>query len=186
MPSPSGSSSRRRRPVVCGSSPWIFRESVRRSDTLPAREDVMPASRMMTTRRVARALHGAVALLLAGCASDGGPATAFRPITGPGTCPVSPAALPAADVTVTLDPTQRFQTIQGFGTTQRLFDDPHTTETFDAVTRRATATPPAEEQARILDALYVDLGLTRVRFHPEGLETVNDNADPLSTDLSKF
>jgi O-glycosyl hydrolase len=147
----------------------------------------MPASRVMTTQSVARALHhGALALMLAACASDGGAATAFRPITGPGTCPVSPVALPATDVTVTLDPTQRFQTIQGFGTTQRLFDDPHTTETFDAVTRRASATPPAGDQAKILDALYVDLGLTRVRFHPEGLETVNDNADPLSTDLSKF
>jgi O-glycosyl hydrolase len=98
----------------------------------------------------------------------------------------APAALPTADVTVTLDPAQRFQTIDGFGTSQRLFDDPHTTETFDPGTRRAAAIPSASEQGRILDALYRDLGLTRVRVHPEGVEPVNDNADPQSSDLSKF
>lgn len=101
-------------------------------------------------------------------------------------CSADAASLPPADVTVTLDPSQRFQTVQGFGTTQRLFDDPHTTETFDPRTGRASAAPPAGDQQKILDALYVDLGLTRVRFHPEGLEVVNDNADPQSADLAGF
>jgi O-glycosyl hydrolase len=129
-----------------------------------------------------RSLVASATLSLAACA-DGGPSTSLEPEAS---CPALPAALPAADLTVTLDAERRFQTIQGFGTTQRLFDDPHTTETFNPATRRASAIPPASEQAKILDALYRDLGLTRVRFHPEGVEPVNDNADPNSTDLSKF
>ena len=131
----------------------------------------------MTSCRVARTLAASFALVLAGCADSLGPDASCLPL---------PAALPASDATVTLDPAQRFQTIEGFGTTQRLFDDPHTTETIDPSTRRAAAIPPASEQTKILDALYRDLGLTRVRFHPEGVEPVNDNGDPNSTDLSKF
>jgi O-glycosyl hydrolase len=130
--------------------------------------------------RVARGFVFGLAISIAACKD--GPAA----ITGSASCAANPVSLPATDVTVTLDPSQRFQTIQGFGTTQRLFDDPHTTETFDPATRRASATPPTGEQEKILDALYVDLGLTRMRFHPEGLEPVNDNADPQSTDLSRF
>jgi O-glycosyl hydrolase len=128
--------------------------------------------------RVARSLTASVVAALAAC-GDG-------PSTPDASCPAVPATLPTADVTVTLDPAQRFQTIDGFGTTQRLFDDPHTTQTFNSVTRRAAAVPPASEQAKILDALYRDLGLTRVRFHPEGVEPVNDNPDPNAADLSRF
>jgi O-glycosyl hydrolase len=76
--------------------------------------------------------------------------------------------------------------MQGFGTTERLFDDPHVTETFDQATQRAAVIPPAADQARILDALYGQIGLTRVRFHPDLIEPVNDNADPNVADLSKF
>ena len=144
----------------------------------------MAATPPFTPLRTARALAASFLLSLAACGgADGDIASSLVP---GGSCPATPAPLPAADVTVTLDPAQRFQTIQGFGTTQRLFDDPHTTETFDAATRRAAVIPPASEQARILDALYRDLGLTRVRFHPEAVEPVNDNADPGSADLSKF
>ena len=128
---------------------------------------------------LAPSLVASLALSLAAC-GDGSPADPWA------SCSATPAALPAADVTVTLDPAQRFQIIDGFGTTQRLFDDPHTTQTFNASTRRAAAVPPASEQAKILDALYRDLGLTRVRFHPEGVEPVNDNGDPGSPDLSRF
>ena len=142
----------------------------------------MAVPQCICSSRVVRRLAAGAALSLAAC-GDGGPSTSLNPEAS---CPALPAALPSADVTVTLDPAQRFQTIQGFGTTQRLFDDPHTTETFNPATRRAAAIPPASEQAKILDALYRDLGLTRVRFHPEGVEPVNDNGDPNSTDLSKF
>ena len=142
----------------------------------------MPSAWLSTTARfVARGFVIGLTVSVAACGENGSTA-----ITDLARCADIPATLPSADVTVTLDPSQRFQAIQGFGTTQRLFDDPHTTETFDPVTRRASATPPAGDQKRILDALYVDLGLTRVRFHPEGLEVVNDDADPRSTDLSKF
>ena len=130
-------------------------------------------------RRLMQRLGAALTLTLAAC-GDGGSTT-------PGaTCSATPAALPSTDVTFTLEAAHRFQTMQGFGTTQRLFDDPHTTETFDASTSRAAAIPSPTEQDKILDMLYVDLGLTRMRFHPEGLEPVNDNGDPESTDLSKF
>jgi O-glycosyl hydrolase len=110
-----------------------------------------------------------------------------------GSCRDLGSALPSSSATVTVDVSRRFQTIQGFGTTERLFDDPHVTETFDPVTQRAAVVIPPAEQAKILDALYGDLGLTRVRWLPEGskagvggIEPVNDNADPEVTDLSKF
>jgi O-glycosyl hydrolase len=97
---------------------------------------------------------------------------------------------------VSIDLGARFQTVQGFGTTQRLFDDPHVTNTFDPLTKRAAVVVPAAEQAKILATLYTELGLTRVRYNPRdpvpdgtspaGLEPVNDNADPKLTDLTKF
>jgi O-glycosyl hydrolase len=139
---------------------------------------------MMTRPRTARgrAIGLGLAIGLGACGAEGD----GNGITNPVPCAADPIALPQTDVTVTLDPSQRFQTIHGFGTTQRLFDDPHITETFNPATARAAIIPPAADQDRILDALYRDLRLTRVRFHPEGVEPVNDNADPLSTDLSKF
>ena len=146
----------------------------------------MSVMHAMKTGRIARAVATSLAVTLMACSAD--LATAVDTFSNPGICPATPAALPAADVTVTLDAAQRFQTIQGFGSTERLFDDPHVTNTFDASTGRAAATaiPPASDQAKILDALYVDLGLTRIRIHPEGFEPVNDNADPNAADLSKF
>lgn len=146
----------------------------------------MSVSQVITPGRTARTVATSLALTLMACSAD--LATAVDTFSNPGICPATPATLPSADVTVTLDAAQRFQTMQGFGASQRLFDDPHVTDTFDASTGRATATaiPPASDQAKILDALYVDLGLTRVRIHPEGFEPVNDNADPNVADLSKF
>lgn len=144
----------------------------------------MSAAQATTTGRIARTVATSFAVALLACSADA--PTGVDTFSNPGTCPATPAALPATDVTVTLDAAQRFQTIQGFGSTQRLFDDPHVTETYDASTGRAAVIPPASDQAKILDALYVDLGLTRVRIHPEGFEPVNDNADPNTADLSKF
>ena len=116
-----------------------------------------------------RAIGLGLAIGLHAC-GDGDGSSIGRPVP----CASDPVALPQTDVTVTLDPSQRFQTIQGFGTTQRLFDDPHVTETFNSATARAAVIPTSVDQVRILDALYRDLGLTRVRFHPEGVEPVND------------
>ena len=129
-----------------------------------------------------RAIGFGLTIGLAACGAEGDGNSITRAVS----CAANPVALPQTNATVTLDPSQRFQTIQGFGATQRLFDDPHITDTFNPATARAAVIPPAADQVRILDALYRDLGLTRMRFHPEGVEPVNDNADPLSTDLSKF
>ena len=90
---------------------------------------------------------------------------------------------------IAIDPKTRFQTMQGFGASVRLFDDPRVTNTMDPVTKRGTGGVPPENQQPILGTLYTDLGLTRVRFLPGeggGIEPVNDNADPLVTDASKF
>lgn len=87
-----------------------------------------------------------------------------------------------------------FQTIDGFGTSERPFTDPHT---FDADVFREGGVIPttASQQDAVLDALYVELGLTRIRRvqpdtrggeSPVGIEVANDNADPSSTDLSRF
>jgi hypothetical protein len=94
----------------------------------------------------------------------------------------------AQTVTVNIDASKTFQTMQGFGTSERVFDDPHLTNTFDAATQRGAVVLSSAEQDDILDRLYVDLGLTRVRpTTGDGpIEAVNDNNDPDSTDLSKF
>jgi O-glycosyl hydrolase len=134
-------------------------------------------------------------LVAAGAACAGATSGPDDPPGGPpvGTCRDLGTALPTSSATVTVDVSRTFQTIQGFGSTERLFDDPHVTETFDPVTQRAAVVISPAEQAKILDALYGDLGLTRVRWLPEGskagmggIEPVNDNTDPEITDLSKF
>ena len=141
----------------------------------------MRADPITAIRASGRGLAGTVLLAtLAACSGDGG--------TGPSSCFLSASAEAATSgaATITIDPSRRFQTIDGFGTSQTVFDDPHVTETFDPATQRAAAIPPAADQAKILDALYRQLGLTRVRIHPDGIEPVNDNADPNVADLSKF
>ncbi len=105
----------------------------------------------------------------------------------PPSCSISTAPLPASDATITLDVSRKFQTIAGFGTSERLFDDPHLTNTFSQATQRGAVVVPPDQQALILKALYTDIGLTRVRYATEqGTEPVNDNADPNVTDLTKF
>jgi O-glycosyl hydrolase len=111
----------------------------------------------------------------------------------PATDPGDPLPLPPTEATIVVESGRGYQTIEGFGTTERLFDDPHVTNTFNPATGRAAVVVPPADQARILDALYVDLGLTRVRYNPRddqgtdvAIEAVNDNDDPNVTDLSKF
>ena len=90
------------------------------------------------------------------------------------------------DVTVTIDPSHTFQTIEGWGISVGSFGDPHVMNVpFDAV-------PPLEvplaDQHQILDTLFRGIGLTRGRLgtHPRDIETVNDNDDPNVSDLTKF
>ena len=89
---------------------------------------------------------------------------------------------------LTIDGDQRFQTMAGFGASARVFDDPHLTETFDPATERAAVVVPEAAQDEILDLLYTDLGLTRLRPNLDGpgIEPDNDNADPDVTDLTRF
>ncbi|HEU4719862.1 MAG TPA: hypothetical protein VFS59_00755 [Gemmatimonadaceae bacterium] len=114
---------------------------------------------------------------------------------GPTAAVCEDASLPAGSEQISVNTERRFQVIDGFGTTMRVWDDPHVTETFDSRTGRAAVVVPPAEQAKILAALYTELGLTRVRYNPRdpaprgvvsGIEPVNDNADPNVTDLTRF
>ena len=89
---------------------------------------------------------------------------------------------------LTVDGERRFQTMAGFGASARVFDDPHLTETFDPATERGAVVVPAAAQDEILDLLYTDLGLTRLRPNLDGpgIEPDNDNADPDVTDVGRF
>ena len=96
----------------------------------------------------------------------------------------------AADVTI--DARAVYQRIDGFGASQRVFDDPHVFENFNAATARAATVLTAAQQDAVLDRLYKDLQLTRLRpASPEtaagaGIEPQNDNADPNVIDPSRF
>ena len=72
-------------------------------------------------------------------------------------------------VTVAVDGRRAHQTMQGFGVSQRLFDDPHlTNDVADPATGHATLAIPPAAQEEILDRLFVDLKLTRIRPMPTG------------------
>lgn len=128
-----------------------------------------------------------LSLLGAGACAAQEPVLPGPPPPPPAACVMPSGLLPSADATITIDPTVRHQTLAGFGTTVRLFDDPHLTETFDPATQRSAVLVPPAEQARVLAALYGELHLTRVRYATDpGVEPVNDNADPAVTDPSAF
>ena len=71
---------------------------------------------------------------------------------------LAPAATGGAGATsvVTVDVRATRQVIQGFGTSIRVWSDPHVVE-------GVNDTPPLEAQRQVLDALYRRLGLTRAR-----------------------
>ena len=96
----------------------------------------------------------------------------------------------AADVTI--DARTAFQRMDGFGTSERVFDDPHVFNNFNPATARSLTVLTTNQQDVVLDRLYIDLRLTRVRpANPEtvagvGIEPQNDNTDPNAIDPSKF
>lgn len=98
----------------------------------------------------------------------------------------------SARAEVTVDAAVRYQTMDGFGSSERVFDDPHLFNNFNPATGRALTVMSSAQQDQVLDRLYADLKLTRVRpASPDtatgaGIEPVNDNNDPNVTDLSKF
>lgn len=113
--------------------------------------------------------------------------TAPIPPPPPSACLIPSGALGGGDDTLRVSPQVRHQTLDGFGTTVRLFDDPHLSETSVPETGRGAVVVPPADQAAILSALYADLHLNRIRYATDpGVEVVNDNADPGITDLSKF
>ena len=139
-----------------------------------------------------------VVMFIADCQSSGGLPTWIKELAGesanardaqiassvpqPEHCSGSEGSLKAS-----VDPNIAYQTIDGFGTSVRLFDDPHLTKTFDQNTRRSAAIIPKADQNKILNLLYREMGLTMARPVIEGMiEPLNDNSDPNATDLSKF
>lgn len=98
----------------------------------------------------------------------------------------------AAASDVVIDARTAFQKMDGFGSSERAFDDPHVFNNFNAATMRAQTTMTAAQQNAVMDKLYVDLRFTRVRpVCPEtqsgvGIEPVNDNSDPNQSNLSSF
>src|SRR5437867_2331542 len=82
---------------------------------------------------------------------------------------------------VTIDPSRTYQVMQGFGSSVRVWDDPH-------LFNFPQATIPQTARTEILRQLYTELGLTRVRSSIEalGIEVVNDNADPFTFNWAGF
>ena len=102
----------------------------------------------------------------------------------------------AATVVINVDGAIPFQRLDGFGSSERVFDDPHVFNNFNPATARAATVLTRPQQDEVLDRLYLDLKLTRVRpACPEtssnngvatGIEPLNDNTDTNSIDWSKF
>jgi len=128
--------------------------------------------------------------LTSGTADQGASTIAQPSVSGPGSSG-GPASA-AASATVASSGASRkreFQRIDGFGSSERTFGDPHVFEP-DGVPPMSVA-----QQDAVLTALYVDLGLTRVRPAqpdttagppPGGIEIADDNADPSAVDRAKF
>lgn len=112
---------------------------------------------------------------------------------------------PRSSPVITINTGTRYQTIDGFGASERVFDDPHVTNTFNQTTRRAAVSLSTAQQDEVLDKLYKDLNLTRVRaaspdiaraeYHhdsmqnniqSEALEPAKPAGDPNVVELSKF
>ncbi len=81
---------------------------------------------------------------------------------------------------VTIDSSVTYQVMDGFGSSSRVWDDLHLSNT------RRTVIPRTAQQ-KILSLLYKDLGLTRVRpILDAGIELANDNSNPFTFDSTKF
>jgi O-glycosyl hydrolase len=93
-------------------------------------------------------------------------------------CDSVPSGKTGTPVQVAIDARVTHQVMEGFGSSQRLFDDPHVIggpgtgeETYD---RTKSLVITTAEQDEILERLYGDLGLTRVRaaIYPVELQPV--------------
>ncbi len=86
------------------------------------------------------------------------PAPLDGPLAPPGVATLGTVAGPAVPV---------YQTFQGFMTHQRNFDDSHVFNNFDPVTGKAATTMTTAQQDAVLDAIYVELGITAVEVFGE-------------------
>jgi len=77
-------------------------------------------------------------------------------------------AAQGSGVTVQVDAASPRQVMAGFGSSVRVFDDPHVFDNFDPATQRAATTLTHTQEDEVMDLLYRDLGLTRVRPITEG------------------
>lgn len=105
-------------------------------------------------------------------------------------CPASSQsrAGPSQKAEIAVDSRVRHQRIDGFGSSARVFDDPHVFDTFDPATGRAATRLTQSQQGEILDRLYRDLRLRRLRpvFDFGGIERQGGNADPEVIDPADF
>ena len=91
---------------------------------------------------------------------------------------MAPAGSPPLQIRLDLGITH--QVMEGFGSSSRVWDDPHLADAPQTVI-------PDAARAQILGLLYRDLGLTRVRpVLDGGVEPVNDNADPVRSIGASF
>ena len=99
------------------------------------------------------------------------------------------ATLFTQNVSIGIDANNVYQTMDGFGTSLRVFNDPHVIGATTSAPISAGLTISTEEEDGILNLLYNDLGLTRVRpatGEDGAIEDPNDNNDPNITDPSQF
>lgn len=102
---------------------------------------------------------------------------------------LSSTGLTAQNVSININAINVNQTMEGFGSSLRVFNDPHVIggTTSDPIT--AGLVISAAEEDTILNLLYNELGLTRVRpaTGEDGpIENPNDNNNPYVTDTSQF
>ncbi|MEO8577986.1 MAG: glycoside hydrolase family 30 beta sandwich domain-containing protein [Gemmatimonadales bacterium] len=121
-------------------------------------------------------------ILTLGC--DGGQTKPIAPeepvIEGP--APQGPEVQqPAtATATITIEASQTHQEIQGFGTSMRIFSDPHLINLSGGIENSLDITIP--EQDAILKTLYEGIGLTRVRPLHQTTFSQPDALSPIRTD----
>lgn len=90
------------------------------------------------------------------------------------------AAARASSVTVTVDTAQRFQRVDGFGFSVRVWSDPH-------LANKPSGWVPDWARQEVIKRLFGELGATRAHLLLDGgIEAANDNADPLDTDSAAF
>src|SRR2546426_6435526 len=90
-------------------------------------------------------------------------------------CEITQSANIGKQAEVTIDGRVTYQVMDGFGSSQRLFDDPHVIGGHDSSYDRTQGLDmTVAEQDEILDRLYTDLGFTRVRpaIYPLELQPV--------------